>query len=75
MQESLEEVYLKKLLSEIEVKKKEGKKGLFKIGEKINHNIANYVKDYFEGSQEYSADVHSCAGCKSSRWDIVILFK
>lgn len=69
------EEYLDGILAQLEQKKIEGKRGLFRVGERIDFNIANYVKDYFKNNTGYEIDVHSCGGCKSKIWDIVILFK
>lgn len=69
------EEYLEQLLFEIDSKKSAGKNGIFKIGERISPATAKYVKEYFLKQINYTVDVHSCSGCKSSIWDIVILFK
>lgn len=69
------EEYLKSLLSELDRKKEQNAKGLFRIGERINHNTADYVRNYFKENQDYRVDIHSCSGCKSAIWDIVILFR
>lgn len=69
------EEYLKKLLVDLDKKREQNSKGLFRIGERISHNTAYYVRDYFNGNPDYRVDVHSCGGCKSAIWDIVILFR
>ena len=68
------EEYLERLLVDLKAKEEQGAKGLFRIGERINHNTADYVKNYFSGKPEYRIDVHSCGGCRGSIWDIVIWF-
>lgn len=73
--EMTKEEYLEQLLSEIEQKKVDGKKGIYRIGIQLNPDIAKYVKEYFASKINYTIDVHSCSGCRSSIWDIIILFK
>jgi len=69
------EEYLASIIPQVEQKKLDGKRGLFKVGERIDFNTANYVRDYFKNNTNYDVDVHSCGGCKSKVWDIVILFR
>ena len=69
------EEYLQNILGQLEEKKEQNKRGLFRIGEKIDFNTAYYVRDYFKDNPNYTIDVHSCGGCKSKVWDIVILFR
>lgn len=73
--EMTKEEYLEQLLSEIEQKKADGKKGIYRIGVRLNPDVARYVKEYFSSKIDYKVDVHSCSGCKSLIWNIVILFK
>lgn len=69
------EEYLEQLLAEIEQKKADGKKGIYRVGVRLEPAVAKYVKEYFLNKIDYSIDVRSCTGCKSSIWDIIILFK
>lgn len=73
--ENNSEAYLKELIDEIEEKKEEGKKGVFRIGVSLHPEVAKYVKDYLYSKPEYLTEVHSCTGCNGTKWDIIIKFR
>ena len=66
--------YLEKILLEIQRAKENGKKGVFKINEKISDSNANYLQSYFSNKIEYEVTARKCRNCKRV-WDIMIYFK
>ena len=50
----------------------QGKFSLYRPAEKIDYNIANYIKNYFS-SNGYIIDVNNkCNGCGGGKWEISI---
>lgn len=66
--------YLEKILSEIESAKSSGRKGLFKINEKVSDSNAIYIQKYFEGNEDYRIETRKCKNCRRT-WDILIYFR
>ena len=66
------EQYLEKILNDLEKNKAKGKKTLVKIGERIDFNIAKYIKEYFENEENYLIEItNKCSSCKN-KYDIII---
>lgn len=73
---SLEENYLNAILTEIDVKKKQGKAGLYKMNVKLHINTVRYLKEYFaQHTDMYRVDISKCSGCREGNvWHILIFF-
>ncbi len=68
------EQFLANIITEIELLKARGKKGLYKIGVKIPDHYAKYLQSYFsEKSGDYEISIRKCSHC-SGKWDISITF-
>ena len=71
---SEEEQYLEGLLGEIERRKSEGSKYLYRINSKITNEVAHYVENYFKDNPSYIIETRYCMSCKGT-WDIIITFR
>jgi hypothetical protein len=67
------EIYLKKIIKEIEIAKEKNRKGVFKINEKIDDNSAKYIKEYLDKNTDYRIKFERCSSCTRT-WDIIIIF-
>lgn len=66
-----EETYLEGILKEIETKKAAGRKGVYRINEKITSRVAKYLDKYFKDNPGYYVSIKKCAQCRNE-WDIII---
>ena len=65
--------YLEGLLKEINLAQEEGRKGIFRINDKVNDEAALLAKDYIEKKfPNYKTEFRKCFSC--SGWDILIYF-
>ncbi len=68
------EEYLQSLLAEIENAKLNGRKGVYKIDEKIPDSTVKYIQKYFaDKSPEFRLETRKCARCRHT-WDILVIF-
>lgn len=67
------EQYLNGLLAEIDRARNSGKKGVFRINNKVSDNIAKYARDYLISNTPYRIEFTKCSTC-SQTWDILIIF-
>ena len=68
------EEYLAKILREIETNEILGKRGVFKINEKIPDNTAKYVEKYLKENTNYKKiTFERCSSCTKT-WDIIVWF-
>jgi hypothetical protein len=65
--------YVEKLLKEIELAKAKGRRGVFKMREKLSTQTATYARDYLTAHTQYRIEFRKCPAC-AFEWDIVIIF-
>lgn len=68
------EAYLDKLLKELEVLKKRGRRSLYKINEEISEELVNGVREYFSNNSLYEIYITKCKLYENS-YDMVITIK
>jgi hypothetical protein len=66
-----EKEYLDGILAEIERKKTVGRKGVYRINDKITPRVARYIEKYFKDNPGYYISMKRCAQC-TNEWDIII---
>jgi hypothetical protein len=66
-----ERLYLDSILKEIDAKKEAGRKGVYRINEKITLRAARYVETYFKNNPGYFVSIKKCMQCRNE-WDIII---
>lgn len=67
------QAYLQEILNDIERKKLEHKRTLFRINDRITDDVAKYIQEYFKGDPRYSLQMEKCKKCKNE-WDVIIIF-
>ena len=66
--------YLQQILEDINVLKAKGKKGLFRINEKMSVETSRAIENHFKGNPDYDVEIHRCVNCTDS-YDIMISFR
>lgn len=66
-------LFIEELEREIEKKKMQRKRSLYRVNEKITDEVAKQTKIYFEQKRNYTIDLQKCKRVRN-QWDIIITF-
>jgi hypothetical protein len=68
---TIPDIYVQKLLEEIEASKEKGLKTVYRINDRMLKEVANYTKLFFSDKPEYNFEMKPCARC-TNKWDVII---
>jgi hypothetical protein len=66
------EAYLQEILTDIERRRLEHKRTVYRVNDRISDEVAEYVQNYFSDKKEYYLDMKKCKRSKNV-WDVIII--